>query len=110
MLVKEPRNNGTCSWDIKPGKVKPYFLFNTQPVPANPGSILYRKTCRKRPLKKKTKNGFQERLSPNAGQKYCRMLQGELYAILQTFIKLPFAIKTFVMSMSEWPLKTGFTV
>ena len=38
MLVKEPRNNGTCTWDIKPGKVKPYFLYNTQPVPANPGS------------------------------------------------------------------------
>ena len=38
MLVKEPRNNGTCSWDIKPGKVKPYFLYNAQPVPANPGS------------------------------------------------------------------------
>ena len=31
-------------------------------------------------------------------------------AILSTFIKLPFAIKPFVLSIFEWPLKTGFTV
>ena len=48
----------------------------------------YSKTCLKRPLKKKTKIGFQDQLSLNAGQKY--------YAILSTFIKLPFVIKIFV--------------
>ena len=26
------------------------------------------------------------------------------------FIKLPFVFKTFVLSIFEWPLKTGFTV
>ena len=31
-------------------------------------------------------------------------------AILSTFIKLPFADKTFVLSIFEWSLKTGFTV
>ena len=31
-------------------------------------------------------------------------------AILSPFIKLQFAIKTFVLSIFEWPLKTGFTV
>ena len=31
-------------------------------------------------------------------------------AILSTFIKLPFVFKTFVYSIFEWPLKTGFTV
>ena len=31
-------------------------------------------------------------------------------AILLTFIKLPFSIKTFVLSIFKWPLKTGFTV
>ena len=62
------------------------------------------------PLKKKTKIGFQDRLSLNAGQKYCRMLQGEHSAILSTFIKLPFVINIFVLSIFEWPLKTGFTV
>ena len=34
-------------------------------------------------------------LSLNAGQTYCRMLQGEHSAILSTVIKLPFVIKTF---------------
>ena len=38
------------------------------------------------------------------------MLQGEHSAILSTFIKLPFAVKTFVWSLFKWPLKTGFTV
>ena len=46
----------------------------------------------------------------NAGQKYCRMLQGEHSVILSTFIKLPFVIKIFVLSIFEWPLETGFTV
>ena len=45
----------------------------------------YSKTCLKRSLKKKTKLGFQDRLSLNAGQKYCRMLR-EHSAILFTFI------------------------
>ena len=52
--------------------------------------------------------GFQDQLYLNAGQKYCRMLQGEHSAILSTFIKLPFVI--FVLSIFEWLLKTGFTV
>ena len=38
------------------------------------------------------------------------MLHGEHSAILLTFIKLPFVIKTFVLSIFEWLLKTGFTV
>ena len=59
---------------------------------------------------KRPKIGFQALLSLNAGQKYCRMLQGEHSAILLTFIKLPFVIKIFVLSIFEWPLKTGFTV
>ena len=46
----------------------------------------------------------------NAGQKYCRMLQREHSAILSTFIKLPVVIKTFVLSISEWPFYTGTTV
>ena len=31
-------------------------------------------------------------------------------AILSTFIKLPFIIKIFVLSIFEWPFYTGFTV
>ena len=70
----------------------------------------YSKTCGKRPLSKRPKNGFQDQLSLNAGKKYCRMLQGEHSAILLTFIKLPFVIKIFVLSVFEWPFYTGFTV
>ena len=44
-------------------------------------------------------------VSLNAGQKYLR----EHSAILLTFIKLTFVFKTFVLSIFEWPLKTGFT-
>ena len=43
--------------------------------------------------KRTPKIGFKYQLSLNAGQKYCRMLQGEHSAILSTFIKLPFVIK-----------------
>ena len=68
------------------------------------------KTCLKVPLSKRPKIGFQDQLSLNAGQKYCRMLQREHSAILVTFIKLSFVIKIFVLSFFEWPLKTGFTV
>ena len=57
-----------------------------------------------------SKIGFQDQLSLNAGQKYCRMLQGEHSAILLTCIKLQFVIKIFVLSIFEWLLKTGFAV
>ena len=67
-------------------------------------SSLYSKTCLKRPLNKKTKHGFQGRLSLNAGQKYCRMLPLEHSAIISTFIKLLFVIHIFVFSIFEWPL------
>ena len=50
---------------------------------------------------------FQDQLSLNAGQKYCRMLQGEHSATLSTFIKLPFVIKIFVLSIFEF--YTGFS-
>ena len=68
------------------------------------------KTCVKRPLSKRTEIGIQDRLAINAGHKYCRMLQGEYSAILSTFIKLPFVIKVFVLSIFEWSFYTGFTV
>ena len=74
-------------------------------VPTN-----YSKTCVKQPLSKRLKIGFQDQLLLNAGQKYCRMLQGEHSAILSTFIKLPFVIKIFVLSIFEWLFYTGFTV
>ena len=38
------------------------------------------------------------------------MREGEPTAILLTFMKQLFAIKTFILSIFEWPLKTCFTV
>ena len=68
------------------------------------------KTCVKWPLTKRPKFGFEDQLSLNAGQKYCRMLQGEHSAILSTFIKLPFVIKIFVSSIFKWLFYIGLTV
>ena len=61
---------------------------------------LYSKTCVKRSLLKMPKIVFQDYLTLNAGQKYCRML----------FIKLPFVIKIFILSIFEWLFYTGFSV
>ena len=78
-----------------------YFLSKT--------ICVYSKTCVKWPLSKRLKIGFQDQLLLNAGQKYCRMFQGEHSAIFSTFIKLPF-VMIFVLSISEWPFYKGFTV
>ena len=40
----------------------------------------------------------------NAVQKYYRMLWGEHSAILSSFSKIPFVIKTGLLSMVEWPI------
>ena len=71
---------------------------------------MYSKTCVKRSLSKRLKIIFQDQLSLNAGQMYCRILQGEHSAILLTFMKLPFVIKIFVLSIFEWPFYTAFIV
>ena len=71
---------------------------------------MYSKTCVKRPLSKRPKIGFQDLLSLNAGQNYCRMLHREHSAILLTIIKLPFVIKISVSSIFERPFYTDFTV
>ena len=69
----------------------------------------YSKTCIKRPHSKRPQSRFQDQLSLNAGQKYCRMLQGEHSAILMTFIKLPFVIKILILSIFEKRFYTEFT-
>ena len=71
---------------------------------------LYSKTCVKRQLSKRPQIGCQDQLLLKAGQKYCRMLQGEHSAILSTFIKLLFVIKIFILPIFEWLFYTGFTV
>ena len=39
-----------------------------------------------------------------------RIAEGEHSAILSTFIKLPFVIKIFVLSIFKWPFNTVFAV
>ena len=87
-------------------KRRPKIGFQDQ-LRLNAGQKDCRMTRRK---KRRPKIGFQDQLPLNAGQKYCRMLQGEHSAILLTCIKLPYIIKIYVLSICEWPLKTGFTV
>ena len=63
----------------------------------------YSKTRLKRPPKRRPKLVFKTDY---------RLMQVKSIAsaILLTFIKLPFSFKAFVLSIFEWPLKTGFTV
>ena len=78
-----------CRFRVVPQMVEKLYITCTYTI-----------TFLKWPFKKKTKIGFQDRLSLNAGQKYCRMLQ-EHSAILLTFNKLPFTVKTYVLSIFE---------
>ena len=61
--------------------------------------VKYSKPVENWPLSKRFRIGFQSQLSLNAGQKYSRMLQGEHIAIYSTFVKQPFIIKIFVLSI-----------
>ena len=72
----------------------------TTKVAARQKWLLTRKELKslKRPLKKKTKNCFS-----------C-LMQVKSIAGCSTCIKLPFVFKNFILSIFEWPLKTGLTV
>ena len=58
----------------------------------------------------KTKKWFPRPIITKCRSKVLQNAPREHSAILSTFIKLPFVFKTFVLSLFEWPLKTGFTV
>ena len=60
------------------------------------------KTCLKLPLKKKTKMVFQTDYGLMQVKSIAEMLHWENSAILSTFIKLPFVINTFVLSIFEF--------
>ena len=59
--------------------------------------------------KGRPKIGFQDRLSLNAGQKYCRMLQESILQYFRPSLSYHLSLRPF-LSIFEWPLKTGFTV
>ena len=70
----------------------------------------YSKTCVKRPLSKRRTIGFKTNYHLMQVKSIAEWCPLEHSAILSTFIKLPFAIKTFDLSIFEWPFYTGFTV
>ena len=79
--------------------------FQRQRVKVHEKRNYYSKTCVKWPLSKRAQIGFQKNY-PFIQVKSIV----EHSAILSTFIKLPFIIKIFVLSVFEWPFYTGFTV
>ena len=58
-------------WRLK-SKLRPLAQKNSC-ASTSRATLCYSKTCHKLPLKRRPKIGFQDRLSLNAGQKYCRM-------------------------------------
>ena len=73
VCVLMPHSLGATGWSVIMaflGHTHLFFFTEGHNTKEN----LYSKTCLKQPLKKTTKIGFQDRLSLNAGQKYCRML------------------------------------
>ena len=65
----EGHTEGTSSSKTQTSKVKRYMYIQFYPFIS--------KTCVKWLISKRPKIGFQDQLLFNAGQKYCRMLQGE---------------------------------
>ena len=72
--------------------------------------ISYGKTCLNCHSKRRPKISFQDRLSLNAGQKYCRMLQESILQYFRTSLSYHLSLRPFFLSIFAWPLKTGFTV
>ena len=59
---------------------------------------------------KEDQNWFSRMIIALCRSKVLQNAPREHSAIRSTFIKLPFVIEIFVLSIFEWPLKTGFTV
>ena len=54
--------------------------------------------------------GFEDQYLLNVGLKELQDAPAEHSIVLLNCIELPHGLKTFVLSIFEWPLKTGFTV
>ena len=70
---------------------------------------MYCKVCVKRPHSKRPNIGFQDQLSLNAGQKYCRMLHGEHFQYFRPSLRYHLSLRSF-LSIFEWPFYAGFTL
>ena len=56
----------------------------------------YSKTCLKQPLKRRPKTGFQDQLSPNAHQKYYRMLQESILQYFWPALSYDLSLRPFI--------------
>ena len=72
--------------------------------------IIFSVTCLKRTLKKKTKTCFSRPIIAYAVQKYCRMLQESILQYSRPSLTYNLPLRPIVLSIFEWPFKTGFTV
>ena len=59
---------------------------------------------------KKPQIGFQDQLSLNEGLRVLQNAPRGAFCFTFDFIKLPFVIKIFVLSIFKWLFYTGFTV
>ena len=65
-------------------------------------TVQYSKICNQRPLKKKTKIGFQEQSSINAGQKYYRILSWSILQYVRPSLSYPISLRPlFCLFMSD---------
>ena len=90
------------------------IIFGGYIVCLSPFNSNNSKTCLKQPLKRRPKIGFQDRLSLNAGQKYCRMLQKSILKYFRPSLSYHLSFRLLFClylsgSLRQWPLKTGFT-
>ena len=53
--------------------------------------------------KRRQKIGFQYRLSLNAGQKYCRMLQDSILQYFRPTVIYHLSLRPLFLSIFEWP-------
>ena len=71
---------------------------------------MYSKSCVNGHSQKYHKLGFKTNYRLMQVKSIAESSPLEHSAILLTFIKLPFVVKFFVLSIFEWPFYTGFTV
>ena len=70
----------------------------------------YSKTCVKRSLSKRPEIGLQDKTIAKCRSEVLKNAQRGACCKRSTFMKLPFFIKIFVLSVFEWPFLHRFTV
>ena len=123
MLI-EPKNyipTNTCKNNFEPIQIKnTYYIGFKSTIKGIFTAIWWdiksstNLVCKVKPVlsghsKIRLKIVFQDPLSLNAGQKYCRILQVSILEYFQPSLSYHLTIRPF-LSVFEWLLKSGFTV